>query len=760
MVGHQRNASSTLWLESRRTAHLVNAAGDEVFDHLVDRPFMVLGAMLLSAVLYALLGGFGLTLAVLAGWLATQVLVGCGSSCCRTFGGCGAFLVILGLLLGGNQLGGSTGSSRPLRAGTLYFDLEGGGAGGGIAGAGGGIAGGADFNITLAESDGVRPRSEHYPVLLLPSGSYARLAISCYDAAGRLLLPATAFALGPDDAFPWLPAAAAGAPAAARLPLGAAPAAAATAAASSAAVAAVAATSRFGGDDATGSFAASSRRTRRRLRGRMMRGVGGARSFSRGVGTFGSPLRSSRSSPSSTLRRPTGAHTPHGGHPPIAHGVPVAHGYRPDGHRPGVAHHTQPGYAGHTTGYHTHPAAMATPGSFHRGVHFTAYPTPILHDPFFTGLMAAHVLRHSSPAHHHWHHYHHQGAPGGPLHAGAAGDRQQALAAPGDGGADGEQPHAFYFGQRAMPSGTRLKVVPTAYLAAGPWAAGAAQAAATHTGCKAPMPRGEMGEAPPPREACGLTRERVLGSGYDRYVLVGAAVRTPPRTAEGGRWPLLLRVHPLKLERKGDDPAPGTPGTPGTAPGTPGTPETAPGTGGGQPSAQDVAEPAPLIGLQQARPEAEPRRVALARGMQRGGQLMLMLLLVVALLGLSTDPEGGTTRMRLGGRSTRAVAAEGSAAAQVSADGELVGVGTRVQTQWLREEGGDGRWYAGVVVALYPGGARATVEYDDGELWTGSLGRVYTLRGDEDEDEEAAQGVPMAQGSAVRGVPMAVGRRV
>ena len=86
--------------------------------------------------------------------------------------------------------------------------------------------------------------------------------------------------------------------------------------------------------------------------------------------------------------------------------------------------------------------------------------------------------------------------------------------------------------------------------------------------------------------------------------------------------------------------------------------------------------------------------------------------------------------------------------------------GTRVQTQWLREEGGDGRWYAGVVVALYPGGARATVEYDDGELWTGSLGRVYTLRGDEDEDEEAAQGVPMAQGSAVRGVPMAVGRRV
>ena len=34
------------------------------------------------------------------------------------------------------------------------------------------------------------------------------------------------------------------------------------------------------------------------------------------------------------------------------------------------------------------------------------------------------------------------------------------------------------------------------------------------------------------------------------------------------------------------------------------------------------------------------------------------------------------------------------------------------------------------------------------------------VAGDGEDDEEAAQGVPMAQGSAVRGVPLAVGRRV
>ena len=44
-----------------------------------------------------------------------------------------------------------------------------------------------------------------------------------------------------------------------------------------------------------------------------------------------------------------------------------------------------------------------------------------------------------------------------------------------------------------------------------------------------------------------------------------------------------------------------------------------------------------------------------------------------------------------------------------------------MQTEWTVEEGGDGQWYAGTVVALYPGGG-AAVEHDDGErLWAGRM---------------------------------------
>ena len=52
-----------------------------------------------------------------------------------------------------------------------------------------------------------------------------------------------------------------------------------------------------------------------------------------------------------------------------------------------------------------------------------------------------------------------------------------------------------------------------------------------------------------------------------------------------------------------------------------------------------------------------------------------------------------------------------------SADGTPLYVGTRVQTQWTREEGGDGRWYAGRVVAMLASG-EVTIKYDDGDRWT------------------------------------------
>ena len=53
-----------------------------------------------------------------------------------------------------------------------------------------------------------------------------------------------------------------------------------------------------------------------------------------------------------------------------------------------------------------------------------------------------------------------------------------------------------------------------------------------------------------------------------------------------------------------------------------------------------------------------------------------------------------------------------------SADGTPLYVGTRVQTQWTREEGGDDRWYAGRVVAMLASG-EVTIKYDDGDHWTG-----------------------------------------
>ena len=53
------------------------------------------------------------------------------------------------------------------------------------------------------------------------------------------------------------------------------------------------------------------------------------------------------------------------------------------------------------------------------------------------------------------------------------------------------------------------------------------------------------------RESCGLTAERMLPTAYDRYVLVSAALRLPAAAISGGRWPIVLRVHPLRWSREG-----------------------------------------------------------------------------------------------------------------------------------------------------------------------------------------------------------------
>lgn len=48
----------------------------------------------------------------------------------------------------------------------------------------------------------------------------------------------------------------------------------------------------------------------------------------------------------------------------------------------------------------------------------------------------------------------------------------------------------------------------------------------------------------------------------------------------------------------------------------------------------------------------------------------------------------------------------------------MLSVGSRVQTQYTRDEGGDDLWYTGTVRALYDN-STAAIAYDDGDSWTG-----------------------------------------
>jgi len=51
--------------------------------------------------------------------------------------------------------------------------------------------------------------------------------------------------------------------------------------------------------------------------------------------------------------------------------------------------------------------------------------------------------------------------------------------------------------------------------------------------------------------------------------------------------------------------------------------------------------------------------------------------------------------------------------------------GDRVQTQYEREEGGNDKWYCGVVAEAYTNG-KVKLQYDDGDDWTGKA--VYVLK--------------------------------
>lgn len=64
------------------------------------------------------------------------------------------------------------------------------------------------------------------------------------------------------------------------------------------------------------------------------------------------------------------------------------------------------------------------------------------------------------------------------------------------------------------------------------------------------------------------------------------------------------------------------------------------------------------------------------------------------------------------------------------ANGSIV-IFSRVQTQWTADEGGDGGWYSGQVVAIERSIAReeffAEIVYDDGDTWSGTTNDIYAL---------------------------------
>ena len=92
---------------------------------------------------------------------------------------------------------------------------------------------------------------------------------------------------------------------------------------------------------------------------------------------------------------------------------------------------------------------------------------------------------------------------------------------------------------------------------------------------------------------------------------------------------------------------------------------------------------------------------------------------------------------------TVAAASQSAGRPSISADGEILSVGSRVQTQFSRARGGDDSWYAGAILALHDN-RTATVIYDDGEEWVGRLDEIYVLQGEQDDDDGTAQPPPLA----------------
>mmetsp|Transcript_80474 Transcript_80474/g.225824 ORF Transcript_80474/g.225824 Transcript_80474/m.225824 type:complete len:104 (+) Transcript_80474:83-394(+) len=73
-----------------------------------------------------------------------------------------------------------------------------------------------------------------------------------------------------------------------------------------------------------------------------------------------------------------------------------------------------------------------------------------------------------------------------------------------------------------------------------------------------------------------------------------------------------------------------------------------------------------------------------------------------------------------------------------------VAIGSRVQTQWTRAEGGNDQWFPGTVKAVFADGT-IKIQYDDGDKWTGSAMQAWLLQG--------MEGPPMG-GAPINAMPV------
>ena len=383
---------------------------------------------------------------------------------------------------------------------------------------------------------------------------------------------------------------------------------------------------------------------------------------------------------------------------------------------------------------HGAPVAVGRPGAqYYTGTPFVGggyRPTvgyhPSLGYDIATGIMLAHVLR--GPLHR---------RPVAVLHAPHAHDGAGASEAIPQLAAPAARDGSFYFAAAALHAGSLMRVVPitTAPTVSAPLTVKSAELSAHRPVLHA------------------------LNSSYDRFAVV-EGLRVPAAPA----WPLLLtlshgRAHVPSRAAYGSAAADALP---------------------------LGSWPPPLyLGLQAASP-AHLRSTRLAQRtsdtLGLAAASLLMLLASLALMGAVSNAkrsgawdgawEGSERAESFDGGSDSEAETAGEAGRApgggpcVGADGEILAVGSRVQTQHTRARGGDDSWYAGAVLELHAN-RHATIIYDDGAEEVAPLDEVYTLQGAADDEEDArplgatraqlvAQpvavvvGVPVAQSEAWR----------